>query len=95
MAGMNFPKKSVVRKKIEKYENGLKQLSDPSDRIVVGIVGGSDRPAGPPGVQGFQACRASRPAGPPGLQGLQAHRASRPTGLQGPKGLQAQRASRP
>ena len=49
LAGMNFQKKSVIRQKIEKLEKGLKQLSDPSERIVE-IVGGSDRPIGPPGL---------------------------------------------
>ena len=49
MAGMNFQKKSVIRQKIEKLEKGLKQLSDPPKRIVVEIVGGSDRPERPPG----------------------------------------------
>ena len=49
LAGMNFQKKSVIRQKIEKLEKGLKQLSDPPKRIVVEMVGGSDRPKGPPG----------------------------------------------
>ena len=48
MAGMNFKKKSVICQKIEKLEKGLKQLSDPPERIVVEIVGGSDRPKKPP-----------------------------------------------
>ena len=46
---MNFQKKSVICQKIEKFEKGLKQLSDPPERILVEIVGGSDRPKGPPG----------------------------------------------
>ena len=44
---MNFPKKSVIHKKIEKQEKGLKQLSDPPKRIIVGWQ--------------WQARRASRP----------------------------------
>jgi len=40
-------------KKIKKKEKGLKQLSDPPERIVV--EGGSDRPEGPPGPKGLQA----------------------------------------
>ena len=43
MAGMNFPRKSDICKKIEKSEKGLKQLSDPPERIVVKMAGGSDR----------------------------------------------------
>ena len=58
----------------------MKQLSDPPERIVFEIVGGSDRPKGPPGPKGLQARRASRPEGPPGPKGLQAQRASRPKG---------------
>ena len=62
----------------------MKQLSDPPKRIDVEMVGGSDRPKGPPGPKGLQAQRDSRPEGPLGLQ------ASRPKGLPGLKGLQAQ-----
>ena len=49
LAKMNFQKKSVIRLEIEKLEKGLKQLSDLPERIVVEIVGGNDRPKGPPG----------------------------------------------
>ena len=76
-------------------KNGFKPLSDPPERIVVEIVGGSDRPEGPPGTKGPQARRAPTPEGPPGLKGPQAQRAPRPEGLPGPKGLQARRASMP
>ena len=65
------------------------KLSDPPERIVVKMVGGSDRPEGSLGPQGLQACRASRPEGPPGPKGLLARRASRPEGPPGPRGLQA------
>ena len=33
------------------------------------MLGGSDRPAGPPGLQGLQACKASKLAGPPRPKG--------------------------
>ena len=44
LAGMNFQKKSVICQKIKKWEKGLNQLSDPPERIVVEMLGGSDRP---------------------------------------------------
>ena len=50
----------------------MKQLSDPPKRIVVEMVGGSDRPKGPSGPKVPQAGRAYRPERPPGLKGLQA-----------------------
>ena len=53
------------------------------------MVASSDRPAGPPGPQGLQACRASRPTGQSGHRRLQTPSASRPEGSPGPKGLQA------
>ena len=97
MAGMNFLKKSVIHKKIEKKEKGLKQLSDPPEKILVEMVGGSDRPAVPPAPQGLQAQMASKPGGPSGpeglqaLKGLQAQRVSRPGGPRGLRGFQAQK----
>ena len=65
----------------------MEQLSDPLKRIVVEMVGGSDRPTGPPGLQGLLAHRAFGPAGPPGLQSLRARRASRPKSLQASQNL--------
>ena len=38
----------------------MKQHSDPPERIVVEMVGGSARPEGPPGLKGLQAQRAPR-----------------------------------
>ena len=58
LAGMKFPKKLKKQEKLK--------LSDPPERIVVEMVGGSDRPKGPPGLKGLQAQRASRLEGPPG-----------------------------
>ena len=46
----------VIRQEIEKLEKGLKQLSDLPERIVVEIVGGSDKPKRPPGR--FSSCFA-------------------------------------
>ena len=57
LAGMNFQKKSVICQKIKKWEKGLNQLSDPPERIVVEMLGGSDRPKGPPSPKGPPACR--------------------------------------
>ena len=61
----------------------MKQLSDPAKRIVVEMVGASDRPKGPPGPKGLRAQRASIPKGPPGPKGSR------------PGGPEAQRTPRP
>ena len=41
----------------------MKQLSDPPKRIVVEMVGGSDRPEGPPSPKGLQPRGVKRAAG--------------------------------
>ena len=52
--------------KKKNQEKDLKQLSEPLKRIVVEMVAGSDRPEGPLGLQGLQACRTGKPVETPG-----------------------------
>ena len=54
---------------IKKTKSG-KKGSDLPKRIEVEMVGGSDRPGGPPGLKGLQVRWASMLEGPPGPKGL-------------------------